>query len=102
MKFQVELLYCVGYNDKTTKEPKTSLTYRMLDPKMVKSTDKLKGYMTLTVYCDTHKLFNALKPEYFGAVAELEVIEQPNPNNPMRRTMLLKAVKVGNELINLL
>lgn len=102
MKIQAELLSVLAYLDKNSKQPKTRLAYRCLDSKYRQNTDKLKGFSDLSVYLDTHQLFKELKPEHFGVQAELEMIEVPAENNPFRKTLKLKTIRVGNDLISVL
>lgn len=102
MKLKVELLYCTRYTDDKTNQPKSLLNYRLLESNFITTTDKMKGYLVLLIGSDTHKLFNFLKPEHFGQPAEIEVIEVPNPSNPMRTSKTLKSVKIGNDIISLL
>lgn len=104
MKFQVELLNCLPYIDKKSNQPKTRLAYRCIDTKYKQSTDKFVGYPELSVYLDTHNLFNSLKEksEYFGVAVELEFVEQPSKTNPLKSDLKLKSIIVGNDVISVL
>lgn len=102
MKFQVELLNCLAYTDKKTNQPKTRLSYRCLESKYRQETKNLKGFSELCVYVDGQDLFNKLSIDMFGLQSELEFIESPSASNPLKNTLILKSVKVGNNVINLL
>lgn len=102
MKFQVELLSAIAYIDKKTNLPKTRLGYRCLETKYRQSTEKMKGFSELCVYLDTHDVFNKLNSDMFGIQSELEFIEKPNQNNPLKNSLELKTIKVGNNVINIL
>lgn len=102
MKYQVELLNCLVFEDKKTKVIKTRLGYRMLDPQLVQASDKYKGYSELAFFIDGTKLFDWFKSTDFGVQATIEVDEVPSASNPLRKTTILKSVRVGNEHINLL
>lgn len=102
MKLQVELLSCLAYADKKSNEPKTRVGYRMLEEQYRQDTANLKGFSELSFYIDGHDLFNKLKKEYFGVQAELEVTSQPSKNNPMKNIQIVKTIRVGNNVINLL
>ena len=102
MKFQVELLSCLAYIDKKTNEPKTRLGYRCLEPKYRQNTKNMKGYSELSVYLDSHNLFDKLTPDMFGLQSELEFKEEPNPTNPTKKILTLINIKVGNNVISVL
>lgn len=102
MKLQVELLNAIAYFDKETKEPKTRLSYRCLNFKHRQSTEKMKGFSELSVYLDSHDLFNKLSVESFGVQAELIFTEQSNPSNPLKNILKLESVKIGDNVISLL
>ena len=100
MKYQVELTNCLTYNDKKTGEVKTRLGYRLKDNKYNQSTAVFKGFAEMSYFLLGTDLFNKLKSEYFGIPAELTIEEQPSLSNPMRKTAVLKQIRIGNEVIN--
>lgn len=102
MKLQVELISCLAYDDKKTKEPKTRIGYRLISPEYRQNTKTLKGYSELSAYIPGHDVFNRMKPEYFGVAAELDGEEVISPSNPTRKILKLKSVKIGNDNISLL
>lgn len=102
VKFQVELLNAVAYLDKKTYLPKTRIGYRYLETKYKQNTEKFKGYSELEYYLDTHDVFNKLTENDFGVQCELEFVETQNSNNPLKRRLSLKSIKVGNNVINIL
>lgn len=101
MKFQVELLSCLTFKDKDS-ELSTRLGYRLQSPDYLQDTDKFKGYSEMSYFCKGTDLFNKLNKSMFGVPAELVVEEKMSPSNPMKKTAVLKSIKVNNELINLL
>ena len=102
MEYQVELISCLVYEDKETKAKKTRLGYRMLDPKLIQVSDKFKGYSELSFFLDGTKLFDWLKGSDFGVQVTIKVTEVPSVSNPLRKSVVLQSVKIGNEHIDLL
>lgn len=101
MKYQVELLSCLTYKNKEGNDA-TRLGYRLLSKEYLQDTSKFKGYSEMSYFCDGSTLFDKLKKEYFGVQAELTTEERPSKNNPLRKITVVKSVKIGDELINLL
>lgn len=101
MTYKVELLSCLTYKDKEG-NLSTRLGYRLLSPDYLQDSDKFKGYSEMSYFCSGTELFDKLKKEYFGVQAELTTEERPSRSNPLRKITVVKSVKVGNELINLL
>lgn len=99
MKIQVELLSVLAYTDKKTNEPKTRLAYRCLEPRYKQNSKNLKGFSELSIYLDTHDVFNKLTVDMFGVQAELEFEEKPTISNPLKNLLTLKTIKVGNNVI---
>lgn len=102
MKYKVELLSCLAYNDKKSNEPKTRLGYRLLEDKFRQNTKNLKGFSELSYYIDGHDVFNKLESTYFGVQAELEISTEPSKSNPLKSIQVLKSIKVGDNVINIL
>lgn len=103
IKVQAELISCRAYTDKKTGEPKTRIGYRLLENKYRLDAKTVKGFAELAIYTDTHKVFDILKPEYFGVNVELEIDESPSTVNPLRSVQIVKSIKVGeNNVISLL
>lgn len=101
MKYSVELISCLTYKDRDG-DISTRLGYRLLSPDYLQDTSKFKGYAEMSYFCKGTDLFNKLNKDYFGVQAEIMTEERPSKNNPMRKITVVKSVKVGNELINLL
>ncbi len=101
MKYQVELLSCLTYKNKEG-NLSTRLGYRLLGKDFLQDSDKFKGYSEMSYFCDGTTLFDRLKKEYFGVQAELITEERPSKTNPLRKITVVKSVKIGDELINLL
>ena len=99
MKIQVELLSVLAYTDKKTNEPKTRLAYRCLGSKYNQYAKNKKGFSELSIYLDTHDLFNKLSSDMFGVQAELEFEEKPSVSNPLKNLLTLKTIKVGNNIV---
>lgn len=101
MKYQVELISCLTYKDKDG-DLSTRLGYRLLSPDYLQDTSKFKGYAEMSYFCKGTELFDKVSKDNFGVQAELVTEERPSKNNPLRKVVVLKSIKVGNELINLL
>lgn len=101
MKYQVELLSCLTYKNKDG-ELSTRLGYRLLNPTFLQDSPKFKGYSEMSYFCDGTSLFDKLKKNHFGVPAELTTEEKPNPSNPLKKVVVVKSIKIENELINLL
>lgn len=101
MKYQVELISCLTYKDNDG-ELSTRLGYRLSNPEYLQCTDRFKGFSEMSYFSKGTELFNKLKKEYFGVQAEIITEEKPSQSNPLRKVVVVKSIKVGNELINLL
>ena len=102
MKYQAELINCLVYKDKNTNELTTRLGYKLKGNEYLQDSDKFKGYSELAYFSNGTNLFDKMKKEYFGVPCEMQIDEQPSKSNPLRKITVLKSIKVGNELINLL
>lgn len=101
MKYQVELLSCLTYTNKEGKLS-TRLGYRLLNSQYLQDSEKFKGYSEMSYFTDGTELFDKLKSKHFGVQAELVTEERPSLKNPLRKITVVKSVKIGDELINLL
>lgn len=101
MKYQVELLSCLTYKNKEG-NLSTRLGYRLLSKEYLQDTSKFKGYSEMSYFCDGTTLFDRLKKEYFGVQAELTTEERPSLTNPLKKITVVKSIKLGNDVIDLL
>ena len=101
MKYSVELISCLTYKDQDG-EKSTRLGYRLLSPDYLQDSEKFKGFSEMSYFCKGTELFDRMKKDFFGVQAEIVTEERPSKNNPLRKVTVVKSIKVGNELINLL
>lgn len=102
MKLQVELLSALAYTDKKTNQPKTRIGYRLLESKYRQNSSNMKGFSELSYYLDGHEAFNKLDANCFGVQAEIDVSNEPSKSNPLKNVQVLKSIKVGDNVINIL
>lgn len=102
MKYQAELLNCLVYTDKKTNELVSRLAYKFKGSEYAQNEQKFKGYAELAYFNNGTSLFDKMKKEYFGVPCEIEIVEQPNKSNPLKKVTVFKSIKVANEFINLL
>lgn len=101
MKYQVELISCLTFKNKEG-SLSTRLGYRLINPSFLQDTPKFKGYAEMSYFSDGTSLFDKLNKNHFGVPVELTTEERPNSSNPLKKVVVLKSIKIENELINLL
>lgn len=101
MELKIRLTGCLAYEDKESKQPKTRLGYILADPSMKQDTKNFKGYADLGVYYDSHDNFNKIPTDFYGEVVIASVEDKPNPKNPLKMTRVIKSIKLGNNVIDL-
>lgn len=100
-EIKITLTGCLVYEDKTTKELKTRLGYVMADPNFKQNTEKFKGYAELSAFYDGVEIFNKIPVEFFGVPCIATLENKPNPRNPLREVKVIKSIKCGNSVVNL-
>lgn len=98
---KIMLTGCLLYEDKETKQQKTRLGYHLMEPSMKQNEKNFKGFTDLGVYYDGSEIYNKLPVEIFGQVVTAIIEEKPNPRNPLRKTSVIKSIKAGSSVIDL-
>lgn len=101
MELKIELKNVMIYSDKETGNLKTRLGYNLIDSSMKQITDKFKGFADLAVYYDGDEVFKKIPQEIIGTVVVAIIEEVANVRNPLRKTSIIKGIKVGNSVITL-
>lgn len=101
MELKITLTSCLVYQDKITSQDKTRLGYIVADTSFRQNTDKFKGYPDLSIFYDGTEVFNKLPVEWFGVTLLATIENKPNPRNPLRENKVIKSLKLGSNVINL-
>lgn len=101
MELKITLTSCLVYEDKTTGKNKTRLGYMVADVSFRQDSEKFKGFPDLSVFYDGTDIFTKLPVDWFGVSVIATIENKPNPRNPLRENKVIKSLKLGNSVINL-
>lgn len=101
MELKITLTSCLVYQDKTTNQDKTRVGYIVADTSFRQDSEKFKGFPDLSIFYDGTEVFNKLPVDWFGLPVVATIESKPNPRNPLRETKVIKTLKLGSNVINL-
>lgn len=102
MKINVLLLGVLKYKDKQTGVDKYRVSYLLNDSNAFQNTSNFIGINELSFYTDCPLLFETVSHDDILQPAVFEIIEKPNPSNPLKMRMDIASVKLKNGTISLL
>ena len=95
MNTKITILNVLKYEKEGRKGTRIAIIFP--DKNNIQSRDSFKGFADISVYYDNHDVFNAIPVDIIGRECEAILEEKVNPNNPLRRSTVIKSISCNGK-----